>query len=255
MVVPNFVFDALLFGLLIVAAGLDSVFPGLHGVASLFIVGGATYWAAQELSDALLRRAGWTQESLSTSVALVCGGFVYYWWRNQSDLVLLVLSIGMMMSSLMVTISVIAAIGAAAREGQSTPVLGWVATMLGSGILGVLAGVVVLVLGDAVEGNILLLKLGAIVGAFIVWKWRERSNPPAANPHFQSLEAQKSVGVAPTLPQGRFALFPQRGTLLDRLLPVLVLGVVVLYAAQHTLSAPAGPISPAVAAPEPNSNP
>jgi hypothetical protein len=255
MVVPNLVFDALLFGLLIAAAALDSVFPGLHGVASLFIVGGATYWAAQELSDALLRRAGWTQESLATSVALVCGGFVYYWWRNQSDLALLVLSIGMMMSSLMVTISVIAAIGSAFREGQATPVVGWGATMLGSGILGVLAGVVVYVLGAPMEGGVLPLKLAAIAGALILWKWRERTNPPAANPHFQSLEAQKSVGVAPTLPPGRYALFPQRGTLLDRLLPILVLGVVMLVAAQRTMNGSVGPVAPAVAATESTPNP
>ena len=75
MVLPNFAFDALMFGLLLLAAGLDSAFPVTHGALSLLVVGGATYWAAQELSDALLRRAGWTQESLATSVALCWADF------------------------------------------------------------------------------------------------------------------------------------------------------------------------------------
>jgi hypothetical protein len=248
MVVPNLVFDAILFGLLIAGAAVDSAFPILHGIVSLLVIGGATYWAAQEMSDVLLRRAGWTQESLATSVALSVGGFIYFWWRNQSDLVLLVLSIGLMMASLMVTISILGAIGSAFREGQPTPVTGWVATLGGSVILGTLAGVAALVLGTPTGGESLTVKMAAVGLALVLWKARERTSPPAANPHYQNIEAQKSVGVAPTLPQGRVAIFPQHGTLLDRLLCVLVLGVFALVLAQRTVSSDQlSTIPPAVA--------
>ena len=74
MILPNLAFDALLFGALLLAAAIDSAFPVTHGAASLLVVGGATYWAAQELSEWILRRIGWSQESLATSLALCTGG-------------------------------------------------------------------------------------------------------------------------------------------------------------------------------------
>ncbi len=221
MVLPNIAFDALMFGLLLLAAALDSAFPITHGVLSLFIVGGATYWAAQELSDLLVRRAGWTQESLATSVALCAGGFLYFWGRNSSDLALLALSIGLMMSALMVAISILAAVGGAIKEGKATPFIGWIATSLAALALGITAGVLALALGQ-VPLALLPLKLGGIALAFGVWKLREKLAPPAVNPHFHEVNAQPTAPAA--LGGPRVALFPQRGTLLDRLFPLLVLG-------------------------------
>lgn len=228
MVFPNLAFDALLFGLLLLAAALDSAFPITHGALSLLVVGGATYWAAQELSDALLRRAGWTQESLATSVALCAGGFLYFLLRNSSDLSLLVLSIGLMMGALMVSISVLASLGAAAKEGSPAPVLGWFATVIAALALGIAGGVLALVLG--VDSLALLpLKAGGIGGALVLWKLRESLAPPSPNPHWQELSASNSAApratpLATPLAATRAAPFPQRGTLFDRLFPLLVLG-------------------------------
>ncbi len=257
MVLPNFAFDALMFGLLLLAAGLDSVFPVTHGVLSLLVVGGATYWAAQELSDALLRRTGWTQESLATSVALCVGGFLYYALRNNSDLALLALSIGLMMSALMVSISILAALGTAFKEGKILPLAGWLATVIAAVALGAAAGVLALALG--VSPGLLPIKVGGIIGALALWKLREKLAPPSINPHFQQENAAQGIqaqGISapeapapaapatpfssstqetpralvpaapltPPLTTQRVAIFPQRGTLFDRLFPLLVLG-------------------------------
>lgn len=243
MVLPNIAFDTLMFGLLLLTATLDSVLPITHGVLSLLVVGGATYWAAQELSDSLLRRVGWTQESLSTSVALCVGGFLYFWLRNSSDLALLALSIGLMMSALMVAISILAAIGNAFKEGKVTSIAGWVATVISALALGIAAGVLALVLGLSAV-SLLKLKIGSIAIAFALWKLREKVAPPSVNPHFQGINAQTSA-PAPLTPT-RVALFPQRGTLLDRLFPLLVLGFL-LGALTNNSAKLSLPGSPAVA--------
>ncbi len=246
MVLPNFAFDALMFGLLLVAAALDSAFPITHGVLSLFVVGGATYWAAQEFSDALLRRAGWTQESLATSVALCVGGFLYFALRNSSDLALLALSIGLMMSALMVSISILAAISAVFKEGKIDSILGWFATVVAALALGVAAGVLALGLGTS-SLNLLPIKAAGIVLALIVWKLREKIAPPSVNPHFQQA-ATPSASAALQSPAGapRVALFPQRGTLFDRLFPLLVLGFVLAVLTNNSARFPL-PGAPAVA--------
>ena len=241
MILPNLAFDALLFGLLLVAAAIDSAFPMTHGAASLLVVGGATYWAAQELAEWLLRRIGWSQESLATSLSLCMAGFVYFWLRNQSDLALLALSIGLMMGSLMLAISILAAISSTFREGRATPVVGWLSTALLSIALGTAVGFAILVLGQSGLAN-LPLKIGGIVAAFALWKLRETLSPPAVNAHYTPPGAQE---IAP--PQNeRVALFPQRGTLLDRLVPVLVLGLIAIVAARGAISLDL-PATPAVA--------
>lgn len=252
MVLPNLTFDALLWGLLLVAAILDSAFGTFHGVASLFIVGGATYWAAQELSEWILRRVGWTQESLATSIALCVGGFLYFLLRNQSDLSLLGLSIGLMMGSLMLAISVLAAVNATIREGQGAAIAGWAACVLSSLLLGIGAGFLALVLGQ--NGLVLLpFKVAAIVGAFVLWKGREKLAPPEANPHAAQIytptvPAARAKNLPAPTQATRVALFPQRGTLLDRLVPLLVFGLLLMIATRGVL--PKGvPSTPAVASP------
>ncbi len=243
MILPNLAFDALLFGLLLIAAAIDSAFPITHGAASLLVVGGATYWAAQELAEWLLRRVGWSQESLATSLALCTAGFIYFWLRNQSDLALLALSIGLMMGSLMLAISILAAFSGTFREGRATPLFGWLSTAILSLALGVAVGFAVIVLGQSGMAN-LPLKIGGIAGALVLWKLRESLAPPAVNAHYAPPGAQE---IAPPQEQ-RVALFPQRGTLLDRLVPVLILGLIAIVAARGMISLDL-PTTPAIAAP------
>ena len=242
MILPNLAFDALLFGALLLAAALDSAFPLTHGAISLLVVGGATYWAAQELSEWLLRRVGWSQESLATSIALCTAGFIYFWVRNQSDLALLALSIGLMMGSLMLAISILGAFSGTFRQGKATPLVGWIVTTVLSLLLGGAVGLAILVLGQSGMAT-LPLKIGGLVGALVLWKLRESLAPPSVNTHYVAPGAQD---VAPQTE--RLALFPQRGTLLDRLVPVLILGIIALVAARGTFSLNL-PTTPAIAAP------
>lgn len=264
MLVSDSLFDVILFGALLLASVLDFLCPALQGACTLFVAGAAIYVAAQELCDALAHRNSWTQESLATSLALSTGGFVYYWWRNQSDLALLVLSIGLMMASLMVTISFIAALGAAFKDKSPQPLVGLVLTTGGSLALGLLAGLLTVLTLNAA----LAITLAAAVG-LALWKVREKVNPPARNPMTQSVLpgnavessaatasvnplADGSAGAETRAPQplphpgGRWMLVPQRGTLLDRFLPVLVLGALlfaVLKGAGTSLLFPSSPAS------------
>ena len=247
MILPNIAFDLLLFGLLLAGAAVDSAFPITHGVASLLVVGGATYWAAQEISEWVLRRIGWTQEPLATSAALCAGGFLYFLLRNQSDFALLALSIGLMMGALMLSISIIAAFGSVLREGRFAAISGWIFTAGLGACLGVTAGVLALILGASGTAN-LGAKIAAIVGALVIWKLREKLSPPEANPHFTTKNAQ-SVAPAVAAPHARVALFPQRGTLLDRFVPLLILGAIFSFAARDLLPV-APPATPVIAAPQ-----
>lgn len=236
MIVPNLLFDLILFGLLLLAAIADGNFPQLAGVASVVAVGAAIYIAAQEWSDALLRRRGWTQEALSTAVALSTLGFIYFWWRNQSDLILLVLSIGLMMASLMVAIATIAAVGNAIKDVSLKPITGWVFTLVGAFSLGILGGVLALFLGGAATVFAKVIVLGV---SLFAWKVREALSPPQANVHAHNAalpENERSGEFDLSLPAThaqRWFLIPQRGTLLDRLLPVLVLGGLLFVAARQ----------------------
>ena len=222
MVLPNMAFDALRWGLLLVAALVDGAVPASHGFASLLVLVGATYWAAQELGEFLTRRVGWSQESLATSLAPCAALFVYFVGRNSSDFSLLLLSVALMMGSLMVTISLLAALSMLLREGRTIGITGWFATAVLSLLLGVAAGIAAILLG--LGQQFLLYKVGALVGAFALWKVREMLSPPPANPH-AALSVEGGATAAPTRP----ALFPQRGTLLDRLVPIAILGVLLAF--------------------------
>jgi hypothetical protein len=236
MVVSNGLFDALLFGLLLLGLGLDYAIPALHGTAFLLACGAALYMAAQEWSDALERRGLWTQESLATALALSIGGFVYFRGRNGSDLALLIMSIGMMMASLMVAIATLSAMSSVLKTLNPAPLLGYAVTAVGAGIMGALAGL--LTLNTPVVAKALSVAL-----AFALWKARETVMPPAQNPALGHPSATQSAETtpesdlsappltAPISPVGvpggigqRWQLIPRRGTLLDRFVPVLVLG-------------------------------
>ena len=222
MVLPNMAFDALMWGLLLVAALVDGAAPVTQGFVSLAIVVGAVYWAAQELAEFVTRRVGWSQESLATSLATCSAIFAYFVARNSTDFSLLVLSVALMMGSLMITISFLSAVGMLVREGRSVGIIGWFTTSLLSLFLGIAAGIAAIVLGLSKHGgkDFLVQKMAILVGALVLWKVREYLSPPAANPH--SALASSEVAVAPSRP----ALFPQRGTLLDRLIPLAILGLI-----------------------------
>jgi hypothetical protein len=236
MVVSNFIFDIVVFGALFLAALADGALPQTFGAATLFAVGAAIYIGAQEWCDTLLRRRQWTQDALSTAVALSTLGFIYFWWRNPGDFALLILSIGLMMASLMLAIAVIAAFGVAIKERSAQPLAGLVLTIIGAFALGVLGGVLVLFLG----GGASLLSKAIVIGLSVfAWKIRETVRPPHANVH-----ADGKAPAAPTdfdlnLPSthaARWALIPRGGTLLDRLAPVLVLSTILFLAARQMKS-------------------
>ena len=245
MVLSNWLFDLIVFGVLLAATLLDAFVPALaardsmlSGAATLLAVGAATYLAAQEISDALKRRSLWTQEAVATATALSVLGFLYF-KRNDSDLALLALSIVLMMASLMLAIAFIACLGETIREGSFHPPLGLLATIGGATILGALAGF--FTLSDSLPAKVTLLVIG-----FAVWKLRENMRPPERSAALLEMEKaaarneQKAAlrtlsgarrpdsSVAPAAEAVRRALIAQRGTLLDRLWPVLVLGALVL---------------------------
>lgn len=237
MVVSNFIFDIILFGALLLASVADGALPQTFGVATLLAVGAAIYIGAQEWCDALLRLRQWTQDALSTAVALSTLGFIYFWWRNPGDFALLILSIGLMMASLMLAIAVLAAFGAALKERSAQPLIGLVLTIFGAFALGILGGVLVLFLGGAASVFAKVIVIGLSVFA---WKIRETIRPPQANIHADGGKAS----AAPTdfdlnLPSthaARWALIPRGGTLLDRLAPVLVLSAILFLAARQMKS-------------------
>ena len=258
MVVSNLVFDIVLFGALFLSAFADGAFSVTGGVATLIVVGAATYIAAQEWCDALLRRRIWTQEALSTAIALSALGFIYFWWRNQSDFSLLVLSIGLMMASLMIAIALIAAFGAAFKGRNARPIGGLFLTIVGAYTLGVLGGVLTLFLGGASPVLAKVLVVG--IGLF-GWKIRQTIRPPRENIHATNEVVNQASSASasewdlslPSTHATRWALIPRQGTLLDRFIPVLVLGAI-LFVAARQVNAPELLGATSAASTEANSN-
>lgn len=305
MLVSNRLFDVVLFGALLIAAVIDGMFPALHGAASLLAVGAATYVAAQELSSLLDRRGWWTQESLATSLALCAAGFIYYWWRNQSDFALLALSVGLMMASLMATIAVISGVGVALRDGSANSLVSLALIVIGGLGLGVLAGMLTLALGRTGSDASPVSKIVVVGLALIVWKLRENLRPPISNASTSEIRASEIATNSPTVARNLYGqpiaarsfedstsdiskpdsslsgsatpdflpsiaapavtssvrtsaplpmgtthpmIVPQRGTLLDRFLPALVLGALLFLFSQQGARWIAEPFSPSVAA-------
>jgi len=262
MLLPDLIFDLLLFGALLLGAALDGVFPILHGAASLLTVGAATYIAAQEGHEFLERRGWWSQESLWTAAALCATGFLYFGQRNQSDLSLLGLSIGLMLASLMVTIALLSSLSAAVRDASPRPLMGFLVSSGGAIALGGMAGLLALALGrDGAQAS-LATKLLPIVCALALWKLRETVRPPRDNsalstalsaeatpaPHaaaatYEAIAAESTSNSNPNplpepiAPLSHRALIPRRGTLLDRLWPALI-GGALLIAARGGLRSP-----------------
>ncbi len=224
MTVPDSLFDVLMFGLLAAAVLLDFFFPNVfHGVATALVVAALSYSAAQDLAFALAKRGTWSQESLATSVALCALGFLFYFWRNDADVILVVLSIGLMMASLMALIAVVACVGNAWHERNATPIVGFAITVLGALLLGIGAGLLVLILTAPLS---LPMRLGVVAVGAIAWKLRGLTRKTAPLAPTSSTRTQASDGANfPATPVSHSGwLLPQGGTVLDRLLPMLLIG-------------------------------
>lgn len=235
MVVSNLIFDITFFGALLLAVLVDGVLPQTLGMASLIAIGCAVYASTQEWCDFLWHRRQWTQEALSSAVALSALGFIYFWWSNQSDFVLLILSIGLMMASLMLAIAILAAFGAAIKERSAHPVLGLLLTIIGAAFFGISGGVLALFLGTGATPLAQVLVIGL---SFLIWKAREMARSPQKNIHASGEAPYGELDNAslnlPATHAPRWALIPRRGTLLDRFIPVLLLGVLLFLIAQQT---------------------
>ena len=253
MLVSNLLVDLLVFGALLLGALVDGALPSTHGAASLLAVGGALYLAAQEVSAFLDRRGLWTQESLWTSLALCTAGLAYYWWRNQSDLALLALSIALMLSSLMVAIGLISGIGAVFR-GHKGAISGLLASILGALALGAVGGGAIIALGQPNSALPIAWKIGVVALSFVLWKAREKARPPVQNTmdapgsaedetrvvNLYGVKSGPEKGATPAASTSHRALIPQRGTVFDRLGPALILGLALLAiaASRSNLAAP-----------------
>jgi hypothetical protein len=221
MLVADLIFDLLLFGALLLGLTLDNLFPfspALHGVASLIAVGLAAYVAAQDFAHALDRRGAWTQESLATAVTLSSLGFLYYFGRNNSDFILLALSITLMMSALMLLIAAVGTVSAMWQEKSGKPLAGFLFTVLGALGLGGLSGLLIIVWTGELP---IALKFGLLVVGAVLWKLRDIFKPAKANTQHETTTPEAD---AIEHPGASWTLMPTRGRLLDRFLPVLVLG-------------------------------
>lgn len=237
MVVSNLIFDVIFFGVLLLTALVDGALPQTLGMATLIAIGCAVYVSTQEWCDFLWHRRQWTQEALSSAVALSALGFIYFWWNNQSDFVLLILSIGLMMASLMLAIALLAAFGTAIKEQSAHPISGLLLTVIGAAVFGISGGVLTLFLGSSATllSQVLVIGLG-----FLVWKVRETVRSPEKNIHASGEAPFENIsGTELNLPTShafRWALIPRRGTLLDRFVPVLFFGVLLFLIAYQTNS-------------------
>lgn len=239
MVVRDSLFDALLFGVLALALLADAFFGAHLGVATMLAVGLATYFAAQELSRAIARRGLWSQESLATSVALSVVGYFYYTWQNGADIILVALSIGFMMTALMMMIAGVAALGAAIHGQGLRAIVGWFAEFAGAVLLGCAAGLLVLVLVSEAWAwpiRFAVLMLGcaiALIFGAMQKSVRAKTKSSTRNAEFAaanalSERAQNDAHLPNTssadTPVSGWSPMPQNGSLLHRFVPILLVG-------------------------------
>jgi hypothetical protein len=221
MLVSNWLLDGVMFGALLLAIVIDAFVPATHGVITLLVVAAITYFTAEDSSHGLHQRGLWSQDSLSTSLAVSMAGFIYYWWRNDSDAVATALHIGLMMSSLMLLIGVVAALGACITHRSVLPLIGLLATFVISLMLGVLAGLLVYLLTSNIS---LPLKLAVVLIGAVFWKVRESVHRPIVNDPLPLVPPTPSTPAGETVPPAMRSLVPQHGSVLDRFLPSLLLG-------------------------------
>ncbi|HEX8551637.1 MAG TPA: hypothetical protein VF681_08785 [Abditibacteriaceae bacterium] len=213
MTLSDILFDVLAFGALLAAVACDALVPATHGAATLIVLGFLLYLAAED-GAAIGRRFGWGQESLASGLALSTFGFIYYWWRNNSDTAATALHICLMLSALMALIGIVAAFAAAMHERSARPIIGLIVTLVVAFLLGIVGGLTLLFL---TSGAALAMKVAVIVVGVVVWRVFAQmrkgtvENAPAAESPDAALAVSRLVK-------------PARGTTLDRLAPLLVLG-------------------------------
>ena len=243
MVVPNFLFDVLLFGLLGGALLLDFLFPSIfHGVATALVLALIAYGAAGDLARGLVRRGVWSQDSLATSLALCALGYLFFFNHNDADVVLVVLSIGLMMASLMALIAIVACVGACWHERSAAPIAGLLLTVLSALSLGIGAGMLTLLLVSPLP---IALRAGLLALGFVAWKLRGafEKSATADNSARASETSSTRLNAREVSDTHSGWVLPQRGTVLDRVLPLLVLGALafaVSNGARRTLEPTAG---------------
>jgi hypothetical protein len=216
MIISSALFDLILFGGLLIAAGIDAAIPGWAGAATLVAVAAAVYVASTELSHRLGQNKQWTQDALSSGLALSALYFIYWLWANHSDLALLALSIVLMMTALMLTIAIISCVNAIWNQKNAAPLAGFLMTAVGGIVLGAMAGPLTLGFG-------VMYKVIAIVIGGVIWKASERLRPT---------QEEKTKPESDETSE-RWILLPKGGRSLDRLVPVLVFGVFLMIAAHQ----------------------
>lgn len=210
MILSSLLFDVALFVLMAAAVAMDALVPATHGAATLLVLGFVVFLAAEDAAH-LARRFGWGQESLASGIAVSTFGFIYYWWRNQSDTAATALHICLMLSALMVLIGVVAAFSAAWKDRTASPVLGLIVTKISAFLLGVLGGIALLFwTSEAPLG----LKLAVVGAGFLVWRLRARGSAPVSTVENET----KEETFAPRV------LRPGSGTAFDRAVPLVLLG-------------------------------
>ena len=229
MILSDLLFDALMFGALVLAVVCDALVPASHGSATLVVLGFFLYLAAEDGAE-IARRAGWGQESLASGVALSTFGFIYFWWRNDSDVAATALHICLMLSALMALIGVVAALAAAFHERSARPLIGLLATVGIAFALGALGGAALLFLTG---GASLVLKLAVVAASLVAWRLRVQKggnaatstveNGPDAKKDAAQKDAKNTVAEDAALAASRI-LRPHSRLALDRLAPLLVIG-------------------------------
>jgi len=160
------VLDIIAFGGLILAIILDSN-PTLAGGALLVVGGGLCYLCTRELVALLFPERLESAESFATNYALLVIGFAYFFRRNDSDFIQLVLTIALMMASLMLAIALIGCLS----ERRLRPFLQLVGITVATTVLaGMFAHLVLL---PTVVPNQTIL-IAVIVASWVWWLLAQR---------------------------------------------------------------------------------
>jgi len=244
MILPNLLFDVVVFGLMAVAVLLDALQPVTSGAATLLMLGFLVFLTSEDAAH-LARRTGWGQESYASGIAVSIAGFVYFWWRNNSDTAATALHICLMLSALMVLIGIVAAFGAALKEKRARPVMGLVVTSITAVVLGAAGGQAILFWTSTAT---LPLKLAVLAAGFVVSLAASRvGRKPAAATAAATAATATSTGTAAHDAVAQVAaaheavahdaaaprvLMPAGGTTLDRALPLILLGALAAFVAR-----------------------
>lgn len=156
------ILDFLAFGSLLIGVLIDRN-AVLAGTPLLVIVGGMCYMCSRELMGLLFPKRLESMESFTSTLAVLIVGFLYFFLRNDSDFILLVITLALMMGSLMLAIALIGCLS----ERSARPVLQLLGGILAASTLAVLFGHVLILV--TVTPN--LAVPAAVIVASCIW-WR-----------------------------------------------------------------------------------